>query len=73
MGAFGARGLELADEAEPLEFGEGAVEAVLDASFVDEEAVEDAWAGEVLDGDPSEVHLVAFRLVVRISKSFLHR
>ena len=62
---FGARGwgrgggffggwVELAEEAEALEFGDGFVEAVLQAAFVHEEAVEDAGAGEVLDDDATE-------------------
>jgi len=37
-----------------LEFGDGFVEAVFEAAFVHEEAVEDAGVGEVFDDDAAE-------------------
>ena len=66
MGLFGAVGwcggggcvsggcVQLTEEAEALEFGDGFVEAVFEAASVHEEAVEDAGVGEVFDDDAAE-------------------
>ena len=43
-----------AEEAEAVEFGDGSVEAVFEASFVHEESVEDAGVGEIVDDDAAD-------------------